>query len=116
LLSSVNLPSGATVNFLYDSAGRMTNRNSTADGTVLFYYNANDVLAGMTNGAGVTTNYYDSAGRLTGMDYPSGANVRYGLDVLDRITAITNKVSSGGTAYLRDEVSIRCGGQYDECG
>ncbi len=100
LLSSVNLPSGVTVNLLYDSAGRLTNRNSTVDGTALLYYNANDVLSGMTNAAGITTNYFDSAGRLTGMDYPSGANVRYGLDLLGRITTITNKASSGGTAYV----------------
>jgi len=100
LLASVKLPSGTTVTFLYDSAGRLTNRNSAVDGTTLFYYNANDVVTGMTNAAGITTNYFDSAGRLTGMDYPTGANVRYGLDVLGRITSITNKTSSGGTAYV----------------
>jgi len=53
----------------------------------------------MTDNTGSTTNLYDDAGRLWGIDYPSGASVRYQLDVLDRITAITNKAPANGTAY-----------------
>jgi RHS repeat-associated protein len=54
----------------------------------------------VTDNTGSTTNLYDAAGRLWGIDYPSGATVRYQLDLLDRITAITNKASTGGAAYV----------------
>jgi len=54
----------------------------------------------MSDNTGGSTNLYDTAGRLWGIDYPSGASVRYQLDLLNRITAITNKSSSGGTAYV----------------
>ena len=64
------------------------------------FQNLNDVVTRMTDNTGGTTNQYDAAGRLWGVDYPSGASVRYALDLLDRITAITNKASGGGTAYV----------------
>jgi RHS repeat-associated protein len=54
----------------------------------------------MTDATGTTTNLYDAAGRLSGIDYPSGASVRYQLDILDRITAITNKASVSSPAYV----------------
>lgn len=41
-----------------------------------------------------------AAGRFKGIDFPGGASVRYELDLLDRITAITNKASPGGQAYV----------------
>ncbi|HWQ90357.1 MAG TPA: hypothetical protein VN673_01705 [Clostridia bacterium] len=54
----------------------------------------------MTDDTGSTTNLFDAAGRLWGIDYPSGASVRYQLDLLDRISAVTNKATAGGTAYV----------------
>jgi len=54
----------------------------------------------MTDLTGSTTNLYDAAGRLWGIDYPSGASVRYELDKLDRIIAVTNKATAGGTAFV----------------
>src|ERR1041385_107873 len=99
-LGSVNLPSGATVTNLYDDSGRLTNRFSAVGETAVFEYNLNDAETKMSDNTGSTTNLYDDAGRFYGIDYPSGGSVRYGLDLLDRITNITVKASSGGTAYV----------------
>ncbi|MCL4789108.1 MAG: hypothetical protein KJ070_20325 [Verrucomicrobia bacterium] len=99
-LSGARLPSGVSLTNHYDFAGRLTNRSSTIGETASFEYNGNDAVTKMTDNTGSTTNLYDAAGRLWGIDYPWGGSVRYGLDLLDRITAITNKASSGGTAYV----------------
>jgi RHS repeat-associated protein len=99
-LSGVRLPSGVMVSNLYDFAGRVTNLSSTIGETASFAYNGNDAVTAMTDNTGGTTNRFDAGGRLWGIDYPSGASVRYALDLLDRITANTNKTSAGGTAYV----------------
>jgi RHS repeat-associated protein len=99
-LSSNALPGGAIVSMLYDQAGRLTNRASGIGETASFAYNLNDAVTTMTDNTGSTTNLHDAAGRLWGIDYPSGASVRYELDLLGRITGITNKASSSGTAYV----------------
>jgi len=99
-LASNTLPSGVAVALKYDFAGRLTNQTSTLGETASFAYNGNDAVTRMTDNTGTTTNLYDAAGRLLGIDYPSGASVRYELDLLNRITAITNKASSGGATYV----------------
>jgi len=99
-LSGVRLPSGVMLTNHYDFAGRLTNRSSTIGETASFEYNGNDAVTKMSDNTGSTTNLFDAAGRLWGIDYPSGASVRYQLDVLDRITAITNKASASGTNYV----------------
>jgi len=99
-LASNTLPSGATMALKYDFAGRLTNRTSTIGETASFQYNNNDAITRMSDNTGMTTNLYDAAGRLFGIDYPSGAIVRYELDLLNRITVITNKASSGGATYV----------------
>ncbi|HWQ92087.1 MAG TPA: RHS repeat-associated core domain-containing protein [Clostridia bacterium] len=103
-LSGVRLPSGALLTNFYDFAGRLTNRTGKVNGVIAeiahFEYNLNDAVTVMTDNTGSTTNFYDAAGRLWGIDYPSGASVRYELDLLNRITAITNKASLGGIAYV----------------
>ncbi len=99
-LSSNALPSGAKVQLEYDFAGRLMNRISSIGESAEFQYNNNDAVTIMTDNTGGTTNRYDAAGRFWGVDYPSGASVRYELDKLDRITAITNKASAGGTPYV----------------
>ncbi len=76
------------------------NRISSIGESAEFQYNNNDAVTIMTDNTGGTTNRYDAAGRFWGVDYPSGASVRYELDKLDRITAITNKASAGGTPYV----------------
>jgi len=97
------------VNYGYDFAGRLTNRNSAVDGTVSLQYNGNDAVTNMADSTGSTTNLYDSAGRMQGIDYPTGASVRYALDALGRVTNVTVKASAGGTAYVT-------GYQYDAVG
>ena len=99
-LSTNVLPSGVEVHYEYDFAGRLTNLVSTVGEQAVFEYNGNDAVTRMTDNTGGTTNLYDVAGRLWGIDFPSGARVRYELDKLDRITAITNKATAGGTAYV----------------
>lgn len=99
-LSGVRLPTGICLTNLYDFAGRLTNHSSTIGETACFSYNGNDAITVMTDNTGSTTNYYDSGGRLCGIDYPSGAGVRYALDLLDRIMAITNWPSGGGPLYV----------------
>jgi RHS repeat-associated protein len=108
-LSGVRLPSGVAVTNFYDSAGRLTNSSSTIGETVTLEYNGNDAVVKTTDPTGGTTNLYDAAGRLWGIDYPSGASVRYQLDVLDRIIGITNKATAIGTAYVTQY-------QYDPIG
>jgi RHS repeat-associated protein len=108
-VSSNALPSGAILSFSYDEAGRLTNRTSSGGENASFGYNLNDAVTIMTDNTGSTTNLYDPAGRLWGIDYPSGASVRYRLDMLGRITAITNKAIASGTAYITRY-------QYDEVG
>jgi RHS repeat-associated protein len=103
-LSGLRLPSGTLLTNFFDFAGRLTNRQAKVSGVVTetasFEYNGHDAVTRMTDDTGSTTNLFDAAGRLWGIDYPSGASVRYQLDLLDRISAVTNKASAGGTAYV----------------
>ncbi len=103
-LSGARLPSGTLLTKFYDFASRLTNRQAKVNGVLtesaVFEYNGNDAVTVMTDNTGGTTNLYDAAGRLWGIDYPSGASVRYELDLLGRITGLTNKTSTGGTAYV----------------
>jgi YD repeat-containing protein len=103
-LSGLRLPSGTLLTNFFDFAGRLTNRQAKISGVVTetasFEYNGHDAVTRMTDDTGSTTNLFDAAERLWGIDYPSGASVRYQLDLLDRISAVTNKASAGGTAYV----------------
>jgi RHS repeat-associated protein len=103
-LSGMRLASGTLLTNFFDFAGRLTNRQAKVSGvtteTTSFEYNGHDAVTRMTDDTGSTTNLFDAAGRLWGIDYPSGASVRYQLDLLDRISAVTNKASAGGTAYV----------------
>ncbi len=99
-LNGARLPSGVYLTNFFDEAGRLTNRSSTIGETATFSFNGNDAVTQMSDNTGTTTNLSDVAGRFVGINYPSGATVRYGLDVLDRITSMTNKASAGGTAYV----------------
>lgn len=99
-LASNALPSGVKVFYQYNSTGKLTNRSSTLGESASYQYNNLDSVTIMGDSTGSTTNRYDAAGRLIGIDYPSGATVRFAVDVLGRITAITNKTTSAGTAYV----------------
>ncbi len=103
-LNGVRLPSGTLLTNFFDSAGRLTNRQARVNGAVTenvgLSYNVNDAVTIMTDITGASTNVFDTAGRLIGIDYPTGASVRYGHDLLGRMTSITNKASGGGTAYV----------------
>ncbi len=81
-------------------------RTSTAQiyarGGKFAYYRLAYTVAGerkMQTFAAYTT-ARDAAGRLWGIDYPSGASVRYQLDLLSRIIGITNMATSGGSTYV----------------
>jgi RHS repeat-associated protein len=99
-LATNQLPSGVTVSYQYDFAGRIMNRSSTIGETHTFQYNLADAVTLMTDNTGSTTNLYDAGGRFIGINYPTGSTVRYGLDLLGRITIITNRVSSTGTGRI----------------
>jgi len=103
-MNGARLPSGTLLTNFFDFAGRPTNRQASVSGSVTentsFWYNPNDAVTIMTDNSGSTTNVFDPAGRLIGIDFPTGVSVRYALDLLDRIVAITNKASAGGTAYV----------------
>ena len=99
-LNGVRLPSGVALTNGYDFAGRLTNRSSTIGETNRFDYNDNDAVTRFTDITGGTTNLFDAAGRLWGVDYPSGASVRYQLDLLSRIIGITNKATAVGSTYV----------------
>jgi RHS repeat-associated protein len=99
-LTGVRLPSGATNALAYDSAGRLSSRVSSIGETASFTYNGNDAVTTMTDNTGTTTNLFDGAGRLYGINYPFGATVRYGFDLLGRVTAMTNKASASGSNWV----------------
>ncbi len=108
-LSGVRLPSGVNLTNSYDFAGRLTNRTSTIGENASFTYSLNDAVTVMTDNTGSTTNWHDAAGRLCGISYPSGATVGYALDLISRITVITNKIAAGGVSYVTHY-------QYDAAG
>lgn len=103
-LNGARLPSGTLLTNFYDFAGRLTNQQVKLNGvtteTASFEFNLNDVVTVMSDNTGSTTNVFDAAGRLQGINYPSGASVRYGLDLLGRIASVTNKATAGGAAYV----------------
>jgi RHS repeat-associated protein len=99
-VASNALPNGISIHHQYDGAGRLTNSISSMGEVASLAYNGNDAVSRMSDNTGGTTNLYDLAGRLIGIDHPTGATVRYELDKLDRITAITNRTSGFGAPYI----------------
>jgi RHS repeat-associated protein len=103
-LNGVRLPSGLRLTNAYDFAGRLTNRQALNGAAPVethgFAFNLNDAVTSFTDATGTTVNHYDTAGRYVGATQPSGAGARYELDLLGRITALTNRAASGGTAYI----------------
>jgi RHS repeat-associated protein len=103
-VNGVGLPSGLRVTNAFDAAGRLQTRQILSGGTPVdtaaFSHNANDTVITVSNVAGLTLNGLDAAGRLVSITCPTTASAGFQRDLLNRITTITNKASSGGTAYL----------------
>ncbi len=103
-VNGVGLPSGLRVTNAFDAAGRLQTRQILSGGTPVdtaaFSHNANDTVITVSNIAGLTLNGLDAAGRLVSITYPTTASAGFQRDLLNRITTITNKAASGGTAYL----------------
>jgi RHS repeat-associated protein len=99
-LMGVRFPSGATNALAYDSAGRLMSKVSSIGEMASFQYNWNDAVTVMSDNTGSTTNLYDAAGRLHGINYPWGATVRYGFDLLGRVTSLTNTANAAGSNWV----------------
>jgi RHS repeat-associated protein len=77
-LTKKTLPSGDTLGFAYDNAGRVRSLGGALN--AVFTYDGNDNVKSMTEGAKQTTFEYDSINRLSGYtDYYSD-RVRYAWD------------------------------------
>jgi YD repeat-containing protein len=103
-LTGVSMPRGSTTqnrSFSYDSAGRLTSATNPENGTVAYYYNADNTLYYKHDAKGQDTVYsYDGQKRVTMIQrYPTGkANAE---DTCRRVTYSydTNGVSSTFSQY-----------------
>ncbi|NJK64939.1 MAG: RHS repeat protein [Synechococcaceae cyanobacterium SM2_3_1] len=107
-IKTVTLPSGDTINYLYNSAGEEISRTATQGGTVTATYTLDGNVDTMTDPTGVTQYHYDPAGRLSGIDFPSGQRIGYTYDVLGQVKTVSTQVRETApmntTEYDYDEV------------
>jgi YD repeat-containing protein len=105
-LASVILPSGETINYEYDNAGRVQSEITKsaaglATSTVTYTYEDGGNLKTVTNGNDTTTYHYDSlTGALSGIDYPDGSGIAYSYDLLGRVKGQTEWASVSGMRYV----------------
>jgi len=105
-LGTTTLPSGETITYDYDEAGRIKSEttksaNGTVTNTVSYIYDANSNVKTVTDNTGTTTYHYDpNTGANIGIDYPNGSSIAYTHDLLGRVKTITEKASPTATAYM----------------
>ena len=78
----------ATVDLVFDGAGRLVQAGDSTGGTILNQYDALDRLVAQTTGLGVVTYQYDASGRRTTMTAPAQSPVAYAYDAASRLTSI----------------------------
>jgi RHS repeat-associated protein len=104
-LGTMTLPSGETIEYEYDEAGRVQSETTkTVDGTIastVSYSYENGNIATVTDITGTTTYSYDSlTGSLSGIEYPNGSSIAYTYDLLGRVKTVAEKTSATGTEYV----------------
>jgi YD repeat-containing protein len=106
-LEQMKLPSGVTVTYEYDSAGREERRVSSLDREVTSIWNPQTgQLLSVTDATGTTAYHYDpDTGALSGLDYPNGGSIRYERDGLGRVEKVVVKADKNApdsTAYVTE--------------
>ncbi|WP_249070105.1 RHS repeat domain-containing protein [Argonema antarcticum] len=105
-LGTTTLPSGETITYDYDEAGRIKSETTksvsgTITNTISYTYDANSNVKTITDNTGTTTYHYDpNTGANVGIDYPNGSSIAYTHDLLGRVKTITEKASPTATAYV----------------
>ena len=93
-VSSVTYPSGRSIDYSYDAAGRLTtvSDGGSSGGTVSLRYLGMDRVASVSSGSGIETSVsFDATGRVAEVRHNSGgsliAGFRYGYDGAGRVTS-----------------------------
>jgi RHS repeat-associated protein len=97
---------GDTINYNYDSYGRLDRKTftDTRIATVSYTYDpVTSQLKTVTDGRGVTKYDYDTHDRLQTIAMPDQKTVSYGYDKLDNITSLTTQ--AGTTTYSYDKLN-----------
>ena len=93
LTESVSIPGLNTINYGYNSEGRITSM-STGTREITFSYNAQGFMDSFTDPEGYTTTYaHDAVGRMTGVGRPDGSSLGYTYDGNGNMTVLTNPSS-----------------------
>ncbi|MDZ8070038.1 MAG: putative Ig domain-containing protein [Nostoc sp. DedQUE08] len=97
---------GDTINYSYDSIGRLQQKTFTDPrvATVSYTYDSiTSQLKTVTDGRGVTQYNYDQRDRLSKIIQPDQQFVSYGYDLLDNVTSLTTQ--AGITSYGYDKLN-----------
>jgi RHS repeat-associated protein len=110
-LIRITYPSGRYLQFSYDAGGRRTQMVDRDGFTVNYTYDSVGRLAGLTNGNGETiiAYTYDSVGRLVREDNGNGTSTTYTYDGVDQLAQIINYAPD-------DSVNSRLSYTYDDLG
>ncbi|MBF2067245.1 MAG: putative Ig domain-containing protein [Calothrix sp. C42_A2020_038] len=97
---------GATINYNYDTIGRLDRKTFTDSRIPTVSYTYDSVTSQMktvTDGRGVTKYDYDTRDRLKTITMPDQKTVSYGYDLLNNITSLTTQ--AGTTTYGYDKLN-----------
>ncbi len=109
-LTSVNLPNGRSLTYVYDAAGNRVGVTDNGVPTAYLTNNLNEYTA-----IGATSQFFDLAGNLTSSLGPAG-NASYTYDSLNRLVGMTNALGTWTYEYdaLDNRVATTHGGQRTE--
>jgi len=79
----------SSIDYAYDAAGRLTEADDSANGTITLTYDDLDRLTSEATPTGTVSYGYDAADRRTTMDTAGQAQTTYAYDAADRLTGIT---------------------------
>jgi len=105
-LATVILPSGETINYEYNSVGRVESETTKSaaglvTSIVTYTYGNGGNVKTVTSDNDTTTYHYDSlTGALSGIDYPDGSGITYTYDLLGRVKGQTEWASASGARYV----------------
>ncbi len=94
-LGKVTYPGGRSLSFTYDATGRRTKSVDQDGFTVNYSYDTLGRLSGLTDGANlsIVAYSYDDVGRLQRQDQGNGTFTTYAYDVAGRLTSLVNLAS-----------------------
>ena len=95
----ITLPSGATLDRVYDVDGSLLSQTASSGETETYTYNAAGKQLTATGGAKTTTYGYDAGGRLESVSQSDGAAVQYQRDVLGRVTRVSVQGAADATVH-----------------